>query len=706
MKGASFSFFVVFLRLIMKRLLLIPIIILTVAQGLFAQTNRLYNQTADGPRTINRDPNENPNDTTTVDSETIPIGIRMWTVDWLGNMHPTEVDTLRHQFQNIQLTDGMNGHYNYLGNMGSPRLSRIFFDRKEPSQFLFTDPYDFFLIRTEDFHFINTKSPFTNLSYYSAGNQTDGEDRFRSYFGVNANRRLSFGFTFDYLYGRGMYNDQATSLFNGTLFSSYLGDRYNMNFIFSKNHMKMAENGGIEDDIYITNPEDLPNTYNPSDIPTILDKTWNRNDNYYLFLTQRYNLGFHKEPIDTAQHYMDFVPVTSFIHTLKIQNYKRKYIAYDTPDNYYLHNYLPGDSTLDITRNSSIKNTFAIALHEGFNKWAKAGLTGFVSYEIRKFELPDTVESSASQFTKKYTENILSVGGELSKRMGNTLHYTIKGETALTGEDAGQFDIDGKVDLNFRLFKDTIQLAAHAFTKRITPSFYFRHYHSQHFWWNNDDLAKELRSRIEGEFTSKKWKTNLRVGVENIKNYTYFANASVPYTPVDDNGTPQETIYKNNVAVRQCSDNIQVLSAILKQDFKFGILHLDNEIAYQKSSNEDVLPLPKLSLYHNLYLDFKLAKKVLSVELGADVRYFTKYYAPDYSPAMGQFYVQNPDNRIEIGNYPIVNVYANLHLKHTRIYVMLSHVNEGTGKSNYFLVPHYPINPMVFKWGISWNFFN
>ena len=250
MKGASFSFFVVFLRLIMKRLLLIPIIILTVAQGLFAQTNRLYNQTADGPRTINRDPNENPNDTTTVDSETIPIGIRMWTVDWLGNMHPTEVDTLRHQFQNIQLTDGMNGHYNYLGNMGSPRLSRIFFDRKEPSQFLFTDPYDFFLIRTEDFHFINTKSPFTNLSYYSAGNQTDGEDRFRSYFGVNANRRLSFGFTFDYLYGRGMYNDQATSLFNGTLFSSYLGDRYNMNFIFSKNHMKMAENGGIEDDIY------------------------------------------------------------------------------------------------------------------------------------------------------------------------------------------------------------------------------------------------------------------------------------------------------------------------------------------------------------------------------------------------------------------------------------------------------------------------
>ena len=118
------------------------------------------------------------------------------------------------------------------------------------------------------------------------------------------------------------------------------------------------------------------------------------------------------------------------------------------------------------------------------------------------------------------------------------------------------------------------------------------------------------------------------------------------------------------------------------------------------------MPLPDLSLYSNLYLKFKLAKKVLSVELGADVRYFTKYYAPDYAPAIGQFYLQNPNDRIEIGNYPIVNAYVNLHLKHTRIYAMMYHVSEGMGKSNYFLAPHYPLNPMWFKFGLSWNFFN
>ena len=141
----------------------------------------------------------------------------------------------------------------------------------------------------------------------------------------------------------------------------------------------------------------------------------------------------------------------------------------------------------------------------------------------------------------------------------------------------------------------------------------------------------------------------------------------------------------------QESGNIQVLSATLKQDFRLGILHLDNEVTWQKSSNETVLPLPQLSLYHNLYLLAKIAKKVLTVQLGADVRYFTKYNAPAYTPAI---------------QHPIVNVYANLHLKRTRIFAMMYHVNAGMGKGNYFLVPHYPINPRLFKIGISWNFYD
>ena len=270
----------------------------------------------------------------------------------------------------------------------------------------------------------------------------------------------------------------------------------------------------------------------------------------------------------------------------------------------------------------------------------------------------------------------------------------------MLGEDAGQFSVEGQGDLNFRLFNDTVRLEANAYIKNLNPTFYYRHFHSKHYWWDND-LSKIMRTRIEGKLSIDRWRTQLKAGVENITNYTYLDNASVKYTNAND-----VVSYKNDMAVRQHSGNIQVFSASLRQDFKLGILHLDNEITYQKTSNETVLPLPELVLYHDLYIRFGLAKKVLNIEMGADMRYFTQYYAPDYAPAIGQFYLQNPDTRYKLGGYPLINGYINLHLKRTRIFVQMYNLLQRTGEKSYFLAPHYPLNPRILKVGLSWNFFD
>ena len=156
---------------------------------------------------------------------------------------------------------------------------------------------------------------------------------------------------------------------------------------------------------------------------------------------------------------------------------------------------------------------------------------------------------------------------------------------------------------------------------------------------------------------------------------------------------------------RQSGSPISLLTLSLEQNFKLGPLHWENLVTYQKSSNNDALPVPDLNVYTNLYLKFRIAK-VLKCDFGADARYFTKYYAPDYSPALGQFCVQEGNSRTEVGNYLVVNVYANFHLQHTRFFVMMSHVNAGQGNRNYFFTPHYPLNERIFRFGISWNFFN
>ncbi len=703
----------------MRKIFFIAIILLicgtisaqnTYQQGQFT---RQFGSSASGTDSNLYDRNGNPIDTTSViDASTIPIGLSCWKIDrQFGNMTEVPVDTLQHDFQNTNDTGGPTGHYTYLGNLGSPRISHVFFERKDPEQFFFLDPYDFTVAEPEDVVYTNTKSPFTNLTYYKQGGSSDGEERFKAYFAVNANKRLGFGFNIDYVYGRGKYMNQSTALFNGNLFAYYLGDKYNMHFSFINDNLKVAENGGIVDDRYVTRPLDMAEggkVYANDEIPTNLSQVWNHNTGYHAFLTHRYNVGFYRENPDAKDTVNTeiFVPVTSFLHTVKVDINRRKYISYDEAQNqqYFQNNYLT-DVQRDETKQLAVKNTIGISLREGFNKWAKAGLTAFMSHEYRRFTMTDTLARTPGQrIPTDYVENTISVGGQLIKEQGQTLHYNVMGEIALVGEDAGQFQIQGKGDLNFRLFSDTVRLEANAYIKNLNPIFYYRHFHSKHYWWDNNDLSKIMRTRIEGKLSVDRWKTQLKAGVENIKNYTYLDNTSVKYT--ETSSGKEVTTYKNDVAVKQNSGNTQVFSAALRQDFKLGIFHLDNEITYQKSSNQDVLPLPELTLYHNLYIKFGLAKKVLQIEMGADVRYFTQYYAPDYAPAIGQFYLQNKETRYKLGGYPLLNGYINLHLKRTRIFIAMYNLIQGQGEKSYFLAPHYPLNPRLLKFGLSWNFFD
>lgn len=732
-------------------------------------------------------------DSLSAGNKEIPIGLKVWTVDErFGDRIAASPDTLQHMFMNSVFTSGRRGEYNTTGNLGAPRINRIFIDRPETEQFFFTQPYDFFINPVSGFLFTNTLSPITNLTYDECGDRTNGEDHFKALFGVNAGKRLGMGFKFDYIYGRGYYQEQSTSHFNYSMYASYLGDRYNAHFLFSTNHQKVTENGGITDDRYITHPEIFEDDFNENEIPTALEQNWNRNDNQHIFFSHRYNVGFNRkvkmtdeeikarkfaiasqkenakekareearknakregrdfnenefdeqktfsgrpqdaviagnEPtettskqgnriavdkaaadsliasapkaeqnVDTTWMKNEYVPVTSFIHTLKFDTYRRIYQAYKTPENYYAETYpmdeiLQGDSIYDKTSHYELKNTFGVALLEGFNKWAKAGLRVFATSDLRHFTLP-----AAEKGVETYNEHNLSIGGQLVKTQGSLLHYNVTAETWITGEDAGQLKVDFDGDLNFRLFNDTVTLTARGFFHRLNPAFYYRHYHSKHFWWDNAGLDKEIRTRIEGMLTLRRTRTSLRFAMDNIKNYTYLAQS---YKITEDFGR-----MGNTVNVRQSAGNINLLTLQLKQDFTLGPLNWENLITYQKSSNEEALPVPMINVYTNLYLKFKIAR-VLSVDLGADLRYFTKYKAPDYCPALGQYTVQNNgSDNVETGNYPFVNVYANMHLKHTRFFVMMSHVNASDGE--YFLTPHYPTNSRVLRFGVSWNFFN
>ncbi|MBO7290040.1 MAG: putative porin [Bacteroidaceae bacterium] len=634
----------------------------------------------------------------------VPKEIHQWRVnEQTGEVMAIDADTMQYWFQNRHLTEGPNSEYNFLGNMGTPRMSRIFFNRPTTTSYDFLQPYDYFFTRPGEFIFTDTKSPYTNLSYHSSGNKIDGDDRFRAYFTKNAGKHFGIGFLFDYLYARGRYDNQASSQMNFSLFSFYRSDRYNYNLLASRYHMKQAENGGITDDRYITRPEETDGSnsnFGTSDIPVKLDDTWNRNEVYTLFFTHNYNMGFYREKAlldSTATDSIvnEFVRVARITHTADITQNSREFINYRLPAGYYADTFLPKDST-DKTRYFEMTNRISLSLCEGFSKWAFADVTAFAQYRYNHYSLPDTMATGGMEYRRKYNEHILSVGGSISSNRWKHFRYHVEGETAVNGEEIGAFSLDGKLEFDFKLWKREIILKAHAFMKNNRPSFYYRHYHGEHIWWDNDNLDKEFKTRIEGELHIPSWRTRLSVGAENVKNYTYIANNAVETTPGR---------YLNRFAVAQESGNIQIFTAALKQDFTVGIFNLNTEITYQKSSNRTVIPLPELNVYANMFLRFRIAR-VLNTEIGADAIYFTEYYAPDYSPALGQFVQQNQADKVAIGNYPIASVYANFLLKQTRFYVKYYHVNEGTGNRRHFLVPHYPTTKGVLWLGLSWNFYN
>ncbi|MBP5392184.1 MAG: putative porin [Bacteroidaceae bacterium] len=678
----------------------------------------------------------------------IPIGQFQWVLEpRLGTVVDAENnDTVVHDFYKWNATDGYSGDYNYLANIGSPRLSRLYFNRDNTSdEFLFLQPFSFFRGSLQDFRFTNTKSPITNLAYHSCGNRQTGEDRVRGYFATNINKLAGLGFKIDYSYGVGYYYAQPNSMFGSTFYGYYRGERYNLHAYVGINHMKMGENGGIEDDRYIEDPLSTGQNYSPGNIPTMLDQTWNRNHEQHYYLTHRYNLGFTRiieipdslKPSppsvsellsdlpdsiqtvlredtlarriavdslmqvwhDSQEVPKEFIPVTSLIHTLDVSNLKHEYLSHNTTDNYYTNCYFgDGDEMKDLTRALSVRNTFGIALREGFNKWAQMGITLFGTHKLRSYKLMDGEGGMT-----RYTESDVSVGGELARTQGSRFHFNTSAEVWLIGEHVGDLNIDGKTDLNLRLGKrDTLLTDVHVNFMHRKPTFFFRHYHSQSAWWDNNDLDREVRLKIDGTLRLKKLGTRLQVGFENVSNYTYFGMQNTLLEGKDALSL-LPTDYSHAVGVMQ-TGSVQVFGATLAQDLNWKVIHWDNQVSFQTSSNQDALPLPKLNIYTNLYLLFRIAK-VLRVQIGGDMRFFTSYYAPDYSPAIQQFAVQDTGNeRVKIGNYPIIGAYANMHLKHCRIYVSLRHVNAGSGHS--FLVPHYPINPMTIHFGLSWNFFN
>ena len=641
-----------------------------------------------------------PKDTgTKPEKDMFPLSYCWEVLPPLGLREIVPMDTLPLNYYQRSIPSFVSPAWATTGNLGAEGMNMIFEERAPMSNFFFRDALTHWMPTHDKMRFYNTRIPITMLSFNTAGGRDNAQERLKGNFSGNINEKAQVGALIDYLYSKGSYNNQATKDLTWGLSGSYMGDRYEMQAYFNHFNLVNKENGGITNMLYITDPAELQGgvpTIDPKSIPTNLSDAHTRLQGDQLYINYRYKVGYWEEETEgDSVVSRTYIPVSSFIYTLE---YNRDWHLF-VDDNrsemqkFYGNAYLNPNRTYDNTAMWSLTNTFGISLLEGFHKYAKFGLGAYIRHQVRRYTMPtDTLDHSdtslgltplpaiASEIPGAKTQNLLWVGAQLTKQRGSILRYEANAQIGLVGPVAGDLDINGKLSTRIPLLGDSLIVSAFGSFQNTEAPYLMQNYISNHFIWKND-FGKRRTVSFGGSLAFGRTGTYFSARMSNLQNHIYF----------DSEGFP-----------RQHGGSVQVLSLALHQNFKAGILHWDNKITYQTTSNDNVIPLPSLAVYSNLYLLFRIA--TLNVQLGVDCDYYTRYYSPSYNPATASFTNQKEH---KVGNYPFCNVYAQMKLSRARFYVLYSHFNRGLfGGNEYFSMPYYPLNPARLQLGVSVDFVN
>jgi hypothetical protein len=657
--------------------------------------------------------------------------VKNWTLtDDFSFVDTVAVDTITTGFQVYHPMYKESWANVYTGNMVAPYQSMIKSQQATRNHFLFYNSLSCFFTEPEDLVFFNTRTPYTNLMYHFGGPRRRSEEAVGALFTQNVNKSWNVGVRY-YLYSPvGQYEAQKSDNQNFRFFTSYKGKKYATHTVLMYARTDQYESGGILDDDYVQNQEayGFEQTEN---IPVHFTTAKNTIDNYVLFFNQSLGIGSIKmkrkvsasgeEPLDTtaveenkflptpleggrpSELLEEFqngeeevsLPVSTVYHTLKFENAKRLY-AIDDLQNYvgeavenpfYQNVYVDSLQTRDSVRYNSLENTFQIKFNEEANSLLKFGLRAFIKNEIRWYRMPSApfIEAKENEEIVHYrhTDTLLissSLGGQIFKNLGENFWWNAGLRFYFQGYRAGDTEITGEMNSQFRVLKDTAGLFADGGLYLRSPELFQNKYFSNHIQWSRD-FRPEKTIRLRGGMRVPTKRLELSAEFRTITDYIYWNKEAIP---------------------DQSADIIQTVELQAKKHFQVARLHSRNSMAYQLSSHKALLPLPDFAVYSSNYYE-NILFKVLTFQIGFDFRYHTSYYAPAYMPATGQFYAQ--DER-KIGNYPFFDVFLNAQLKRARVYVKYDHVNQGLMGNDYFHTIGYPANPRSLKFGLSWNFYN
>lgn len=603
-----------------------------------------------------------------------------------------------------------------LGNLGSPSQSAIFADRVNKTDYIFFQPYQMFYKSTDEILFFNTKDPFSYVDYYGGGTHNRSNRNIDGLFTVNAGSKLNFGLYGNWTKAYGAYPSLSTKFHNTGFFSSLQGGKFEYMTAVSFNGFESYESGGFIDDRSVSDPKNTGNM-DPVNIPVFHeDNVWNKMHNWNAFLNLKKHFGVEREiKVSQDSSKYEFIPVTSIIYNFNLEaDWRRFYERSLSPsgiDSFY-HSYGLNDKilydslkTVDSTHYWRMRHSVGVTLNEEFNKLMRFGLAAYVTFDLKKYSYLDKEKSLASGPVTPHNDSLgylmnpvyssvyknkLGIGAKLSKHSGEAITYDFFGEYFFLDEKmkAGSLNLGGNLSSKANWGKQRVEIEASVSYNRECPDFFEEHYFSNHIEWDRDFEYKNTFS-VEGTLRFPTFAFYDKIGLsatatmKNLSNYIYWDKRALP---------------------AQYDGTIQLLSFAIRERACVWRFHWDNDLVLQKCSNQSILPLPSINWYSAAYLRFNKIFKVLDLQVGVDARWNSAYYAPNYLPATGQFFLQNPESEqySKYGDYLYMNAFVNFHLKRARFYVELNHLNKfWTKNHNSLYMRGYAMDPSFVKFGLS-----
>jgi hypothetical protein len=615
-----------------------------------------------------------------------PRILREWTLSSdFSEEVPLPIDTVFSLSNRFKLVDKYSPVNAGLGNYGLPSYQLSFFDRiTDPDKFLYDYYYPLMHLPSNAL-FMNTQTPYTELDWSFAGPRETSEQTFRVRHSQNVNRFLNFGLIYDIVFSLGQYNYQRSADKTFTFYTSYTGEKYKLYFSAGINNLLSYENGGV------LKGADLNQT-NSLDIPTNLgglNKANSELKNRNILLVQRYTLS--SNPVvknDTVPHKKSgfFGLSGTFSHIFILETNARTYKdASPFSQLYDSVVYVTPITTADSLNARSFKNTVRFDFStDATRKFTLGGGVG-IRNEILSYSHIIPIPYTFSPFPSKWHRGSNVLLGKLHNNIGEKFGWVATGELYLTGYRAGDFTLNGEIDKSFFWKKGVASWIMTGSIMNRQPSFWYDQWGGNNFQWNNN-FKKEFRIDVGTAFRYPARKIELKFNYAIIKNYMDFDSTALP---------------------SQYTGALSVAAVTIKNELRLWKFHLATDLIVQKSSNSVILDLPLATVrsagyFEHLFRFHKTGGK-LNTQLGVDVTYNTIYHPYSYMPATGRFYRQG---LITAGDYPFINVFLNFKVKRTRVFIMMDHVNAKLMGFNYEMVPTYPMNIRMLRYGLSWTFYN